>query len=409
MVCLLGAPGGQVFAAEDPTQEVTQGPDQQENTQQTDDDLAKAKEDAKAELDKVDVNLYEEPEKSTVTKAVEDGKQAIEAATTISQVDAAKKTALDTVATQKTAAQKAEEGTPVIKRVYHSYIAGMKSYKRSGKAYNLKKLLPKKIRKKYVVAQGAATDGKYVYQAFEKHNSHYCVILKYNAKTFKKVKISKPIKTYHANDMAYNPKTKRLYSINCDGRPKGITIINPKTLKIAGRKNITVPKKLAGAKAKDLKKIKAFVSIAYNKTRNQYIVRAAAFKVFLVLDEKFKPVEMVTLSKSLGSVPQTMECDDEHIYIPIYRSKKRNEIFVYDWEGKYQYKITLNSKFEIENFFKIGSVYRVTMYKAMWIKKGYKRETYSYRVSLKKNNYEDIEVIDETDKTDKTSETTATK
>ena len=287
-----------------------------------------------------------------------------------------------------------QEEPPVIKRVYHSYTAGMKSYKKSGKAYNLKKLLPKKIRKRYVVAQGAATDGKYVYQAFERHNSHYCVILKYNAKTFKRVKISKPIKIYHANDMTYNPKTKRLYSINCDGKPKGITIIHPKTLKIAGRKNIKAPKKF-----------KSFASIAYTKTRNQYLVRVAVLGRLLVLDAKFKPVGVVTLSKGLGSVPQTVECDDEHIYIPIYRSKKRNEIFVYDWEGKYQYKITLNKKFEIENFFKVGSAYRVTMYKAMWIQKGYKRETYSYRISLKKDNYEDIEVVDEADETSEETET----
>ena len=71
---------------------------------------------------------------------------------------------------------------PVVKKVYTSYTSGMKAYKKGKKTYNLKKLLPKKIRRKYVVAQGAATDGKYVYQAFEKHKSHYCVILKYKAK-----------------------------------------------------------------------------------------------------------------------------------------------------------------------------------------------------------------------------------
>ncbi|MBQ9180244.1 MAG: Ig-like domain-containing protein, partial [Firmicutes bacterium] len=71
--------------------------------------LAKAKTDAKAELDKVNPNNYEEPEKSTVTKAVEDGKKAIDAATTIPQVNDAKKKAQDTVAAQKTAAQKQAE------------------------------------------------------------------------------------------------------------------------------------------------------------------------------------------------------------------------------------------------------------------------------------------------------------
>ena len=323
MVCLLGTPGGQVFAAEDSAA--------QENVQ---------------------------PEEGTIP----------------------------------------DEEPPVIKRVYHSYTAGMKVHRKSGKAYNLKNLLPKKIRKKYVVAQGAATDGKYVYQAFEKHKSDYCVILKYRAKGLKKVKVSKPIKIYHANDLAYNPKTKRLYSINCDGKPRGITIINPKTLKISGRKNIVIPKKLKGATKKKLKKIKSLVSIAYNEERNQYIVRVFSLDVFLVLNEKLKPVEMVNLSKPLGSVPQTIECDDEHVYIPIYRKKKRSEIFVYDWEGKYQYKITLKNKFEIENFFKIGKTYRVTMYKAMWIQRGYKRETYSYRVLLNKNNYEDIEVVDKKEK-----------
>lgn len=344
MVCLLGTPGGQVFAAEDSAA--------QENAQQ-----------------------------ETTQPGTE----------------------------QQDASQQNEEGVPsgepVLKKVYKSYTAGMKIQKKSGKSYNLKNLLPKKTRNKYVVAQGAATDGKYVYQAFEKHNSHYCVILKYNAKTFKKVKISKPIKIYHANDLTYNPNTKRLYSINCDGKPKGITIINPKTLKIAGRKNITVPKELAGATAQELKKIKSFVSIAYNKTRNQYLVRVSAQNSLLILDENFVPVQRVKLDKSLGSVPQTVECDDEHIYIPIYRKKKRNEIFVYDWEGKYEYTVTLKNKFEIEGFVKVGSTYRAMMYKAKWIKKGYNRETYSYNVTLKNDNYEWVEVIEETDETDQTDDT----
>lgn len=267
---------------------------------------------------------------------------------------------------------------------YKTYTAGLKKYKKKGKAVKLQKMLPKKYRYKYVVAQGAATDGKYVYQAFEKHFSNKCVILKYNAGTFKKVKVSKPLKIYHANDMTYVPDRKLIYSANCDGKPLEISIINPKTLKKTGTKRVVIPSEVEGASKAKLKKIKQIVSISYDSTAKQFIARPAASIDFLVLDSELRAVRYVTAGKKLKYRPQTLEQEGDYILVPHDKNGKGNFIRVFRKNGQFQYDIKIKNKYEIESLVKAGSTYRVTMYHGRWTIRGFKRDTYVYRIGIKK-------------------------
>ena len=101
----------------------------------------------------------------------------------------------------------------------------------------------------------------------------------------------------------------------------------------------------------------------------------------MLLDESLRPKKLIKLRKSYGRVPQTIETDNKYIYVAIYKPKKRSEILVYNWKGKFKFKVTLKCKYELENFFKARGAYRVTMYRGKWIKKGYNRETYSYSLT----------------------------
>lgn len=281
--------------------------------------------------------------------------------------------------------QKEEQQVPVIK--YTSYTAPLKIYKKKKKkkAISLNDLLPKKYRKKFVVAQGGETDGKYAYQVFEHHKTNKCIILKYNVKTFKKVKVSKPLLLDHGNDIAYNPYKKLLYVVHWDGRPMRISVVNPKTLKIVKKKTIKLKMGVPGVTEKEIKRCKSLASITFEKSRRLFAVRISKHPKLLMLDESLNPVKLIDRTGKLKYTPQTISSDSKHIYLALDNKGKANKIMAFDWEGKYEYTMHLKRKFELENIFCVGGQWRATMFKGLNLKMGKKRKVYVYKITTKKN------------------------
>ena len=56
----------------------------------------------------------------------------------------------------------------------------------------------------FTSAQGAASDGKYVYFVFRQSENGDCIVRKCSLKTKKIVKTSAPIYLFHGNDMTYD-------------------------------------------------------------------------------------------------------------------------------------------------------------------------------------------------------------
>lgn len=283
-----------------------------------------------------------------------------------------------TIASTDTAMAKKKKGIK-----YTSYAVSVKTLKKNKHTVDLRKMLPAKYRKKYVVAQGGDTDGKYAYQIFEPKKGNKCVVLKYNPKTMTKVKVSKPILLDHGNDMTYNPNTKKLYVVHWDGRPRRITMLNKDTLKVVGTKDIKVKAGIPGVSKSEAKKTKSFASIAFNKARNQYVLRISKRSRFLVLDKKLKPVRMIHRKGSFQYRPQSIVSDKGHIYVALDNVGKANYVKVYNWKGKYQYKITIKNKYEVQNLYKFSGKWRSTMHHGRDTKQGFKRSAYVYNTPLK--------------------------
>ena len=255
--------------------------------------------------------------------------------------------------------------------------ATVSAAKKNGKRINFNSRLPLKYWWPYHVLQGTGTDGKYVYLNYWKKNSTKCVMMKLNAKTLKKVKVSKPLNIHHGNDIAYNPNTGLLYVVYSDKDPFQITMVNPKTLTICGRRNVMLPQTLEGATDEELKAVMGLVGITYNKTRNQYAMRVSGLCDYIVFDANFNALRYVHAKAPKANLRrQSLDSDDNYVYLVLDKAGYYNLIMVYDWYGNYKYRIKIPLSFEMEGMYH----YRNKLYGAFYNKYG--PSGYIYRLNM---------------------------
>ena len=70
--------------------------------------------------------------------------------------------------------------------------------------------------------------------------------------------------------------------------------------------------------------------MAYNQSRQQYVIGLSGGQNFALLDTEFKAVKTYTVN-STGYTTQGVECDNDFIYFVQYN---QNVIMIYDWNGK---------------------------------------------------------------------------
>ena len=268
--------------------------------------------------------------------------------------------------------------------VYKNKTAKLTAIKKKGKILDFTSFVPLKYKRNSRVAQAATTDGKYVYCFYQKGSSNNVVITKINLKTKKKVKTSKVLKLDHANDATYNPDTNRIAVIHWNGHPYRVSFINPKTLKVVGYKDIRPTMQTENMTSEILASIKSYAGITYNSKRKQYALRISNSDSLLILDKNLKPVKYVNIPAKGNERHQGLDCDDDKIYN--YKDKKgyHNAVYVYDWDGKYLYKVTINNTYEIQSVFHSGKTYYAFFYRGHNVKKGrktyYKRSSYIYKL-----------------------------
>ena len=170
----------------------------------------------------------------------------------------------------------------------------------------------------YRIMQGGCTDGKYCYFAMENQTfpegSHKSYIYKYDANTWELVARSEGLPLDHSNDICYNPDTKELIVVHNAPNRDTLSIVDPDTLTV-----------------KETFKIKYKIfSMAYNQSRQQYVIGLSGGQNFALLDTDFKAVKNYTVN-STGYTTQGVECDNDFIYFVQYN---QNVIMIYDWSGK---------------------------------------------------------------------------
>lgn len=211
--------------------------------------------------------------------------------------------------------------------------------------------------------QGACTDGTYLYQAVpskvKKVGERQADILyKIDLSTWEVVAESDWLGLDHANDLTYNSKTGQLvvaHHSGSTGAAKLISFVDPETLTLIETRELGM----------------GLGNIAYNETRDQYVIRISKGYDFAVLDSEFQLVQYFP-GVSLGLGGQNLDCDDRYIYFGdtgVKSDPGTEAVKVFDWEGNLKgiFRIAQeirNDKAtceEQESLFHVGNDYYVTL------------------------------------------------
>lgn len=204
----------------------------------------------------------------------------------------------------------------------------------------------------YKVAQGAASDGEYVYFVMKGNEVNYnsqCVVYKYSLNPFKYVAVSEEFNGHHANDMTFDTKNKRALVVNGSGAAGTLTAIDANTLAIS---TITTSLGIGG--------------MTYNPKRNIYGITQGGKKYQLV-DENFKILNDFGRSDNPGYTAQGMGSDSYYVYFPMSPSSSSSDrsvniLVAYDWSGNYKDIVKVPLSMESESMFYAAGEYYVNFY-----------------------------------------------
>lgn len=195
--------------------------------------------------------------------------------------------------------------------------------------------------------QGGYTNGKHYFQGFIQKDTasnemnNVDRIVRFNMDTEEVEIESEDLALNHCNDITYNEKLG--YLVVCHNNPckNSISYINPEDMSLVK----TFP-------------IDYYIwSIDYNPRTDRYVVGISGGQKFRLLDSEFNAVgdEFQPSSATSSSITQGVAADDDFIYFVYYLP---NVMGVYDWDGNFVTKITLNqisTLYEPENVSVIGN------------------------------------------------------
>lgn len=200
----------------------------------------------------------------------------------------------------------------------------------------------------YKVQQGCATDGEFAYFLLESKVTLKCALFKVDLDDWSIVDVRYDVPVGHGNDMTYNPKTGLLVVVHNKPDYDTISFIDPDTLEIVGQKKLSVN----------------MFCIAYNETRDIYVVGLSGSQNFSFLDSEFNEIAFHPVEHT-GYITQGCDCDDNYIYFPQWDDKNyANYIIVYDWDGNFVNKIRVKNMNEIESMCHVGDQVIIAFYAA---------------------------------------------
>ncbi len=209
----------------------------------------------------------------------------------------------------------------------------------------------------FTVAQGAASDGKFVYftmkgnEQSDTHDSEVAVF-QYTLSPFQRVGVSKTFNGHHANDMTFDTKNGRALVIHGSGGSKLITAI-PADGTLGEPELIQTTLGIGG--------------ITYNAKRNIYGITQGGTK-FQTADADFNMIKDFGRSDGMKGkyTAQGMGSDDSYVYFPMSPNstspEKVNYLVTYDWEGNYIGNLKIPLTMESESMFYAAGDYYVNFY-----------------------------------------------
>lgn len=217
----------------------------------------------------------------------------------------------------------------------------------------------------YDTLQGSCYGDGYMYYALYNRDLNKAKVVKLSLDKMKVVKVSKALGIFHANDMTYNSKIGRIVVVHGEGDGRGLSIVNPSTLKV--EKRVAIPKNVSNvfdAAGAGIDKVSGISAIAYNAKRDCYIATISGSHELLILDAAFKPISLLALSsKSLG-VYQNIEVGNDVVAVSTSAGALQggNYLWLYSWTGKQLGRVLVPKDMEIESIFFKGSKLYASFY-----------------------------------------------
>ena len=190
----------------------------------------------------------------------------------------------------------------------------------------------------YDTLQGACAHKGYAYLTLFNRDVDKCKIVKVRLDTLRVVKVSGPLRVYHANNLTYNTRKNLLVATCCQVKGKRVVFIDPDTLKVKGKKTIKLTRKVKKLPASVRRNYKGFTAIAYNEKHDCYVGRLRDNNNVIIFDRNLKPVRYVKLSgKKKYLLNQGMESYGNYIYdVRSFKGRQRySMVTVHTLKGKY--------------------------------------------------------------------------
>ncbi|MBR0300921.1 MAG: hypothetical protein IJQ93_11475 [Bacteroidales bacterium] len=211
----------------------------------------------------------------------------------------------------------------------------------------------------FTVAQGAASDGKYVYfclkggEDSETHDSNVRVY-QYTLQPFSHVAVSETFNAHHANDMTFDTKSGRVLVIHGSGGANLITAIPAGDTGFGGPYTITTSLGIGG--------------ITYNAKNNIYGITQGGTKFQTINSDTFEIIKNIGRSDGMKDyyTAQGMGSDDSYVYYPMSPNSTSPEnvniLVACDWSGNYIRNLKIPLALESESMFYAAGDYYVNFY-----------------------------------------------
>lgn len=168
---------------------------------------------------------------------------------------------------------------------------------KNGKNWNLNSKIG------YSLNQSACSDGKYLYVAFKRDDSHG-IIGKFDIEKRQLIKKSGVMNLGHANDMTYDYSRNKVFVTRRENNDISLSAIDPNSLTKSTVK-IKIPSSVGGY---NLNPIKSFNGIAYDENRGQLLIRGRyASSLLIWVDSNYKAVKAIRIKKGFLIPTQGME------------------------------------------------------------------------------------------------------
>ena len=245
----------------------------------------------------------------------------------------------------------------------------------------------------YDTLQGGCAHDGYAYLTLFDRTKNKCRIAKVELSSLRVVKVSAPLKLYHANNLTYNTRKNLLVATCCQVKGKKVVFVNPNTLTYAGSKTIKISKKSKVIPKKVARRYKGFTAIAYNEKHNCYVGRLRKDNNVVILDANLKPIKYIKLKgKRTSLLNQGMESVGDYIYdVRSFKGKKKyNLITIHTMSGAYvgsmKVPYTKSPGYELQCLFHDGDrwyagIYYSTSQKHDNKKHHVKRYNYIYEIN----------------------------